>query len=282
MNELQSAILDVYEKVAHLCDANNIRYYAYAGTAIGLIRHSGFIPWDDDLDIAMPLDDYLRFIELAKTELPSGYELISFDTHDIYNHFFAKVCNSNTLYVVEKYADLPQRYFGVYVDVFPLSGVPNRENDYMTMRKKVNFLHVLGNKQKLPFAYATSFKSKFLWLLCAPLRLFKNDIIYKKWLKLVSANHFETSDYISSVGWQQIQYPRFKRHCFDNTLIMQFEHTRMPIPESYEELLSATYGNYMEVPPVESRITHNGFVDLDHSYKEYQSGRLSVDKSIWK
>ena len=144
MNDLQKKILDIFKAVAKICKDHDITYYAIGGTAIGAVRHQGFIPWDDDLDIAIPIEQYDRFIEIARRELPEGLTVMTPVDIEHYASFFIKVVDTRTT-LIENYAKaFPDAYYGVFVDIMPLAGVPapgKERKRYLRMWKQTAMLN---------------------------------------------------------------------------------------------------------------------------------------------
>ena len=129
MTELQTKILDIYKKVSVICIRNNIDFFAIGGTCIGAIRHRGFIPWDDDLDIAVPIEQYDKFKECMREELPTNLYLYDCDTVKEYRQLFCKVCDRNTTFIEETEKPYKKAYKGVFVDIMPISGVPSNKEE---------------------------------------------------------------------------------------------------------------------------------------------------------
>lgn len=281
MNELQSAILDVFEQFRDVCENNNLRYFAIGGTSIGAAREHGFISWDDDLDIGMPMEDYLMFLEIADRCLPNGYELVSPDNREAYNHFFAKVCNKNTMYVVKNYVDMPERYFGVYIDVFPMSGVPSSDMGYALFKRRLRFLYLMNKKLRFPKSSCKGLKSKVVWTALAPIRAHDVGFAYKRWLKLVSKRSFYYSECVSCTSWPINSWPRLRSEWFREYVDVPFEDTEIVLPVDYDSVLTTEYGDYMTAPAADARKTHGGYFDLAHSYSEYAEGRLRIDEGFW-
>ena len=142
MNDLQKEILEIFKIVHRICEQNELSYYAVGGTAIGAVRHNGFIPWDDDMDIAMPIEDYCFFKRHAQELLPDGYEFYSYENSPRYAHVFGKIINNNTTYIEESNMPYPKAYSGVWIDIMPMSGVPapSKERHHF-----LNKLRILGS-----------------------------------------------------------------------------------------------------------------------------------------
>lgn len=136
LSRIHSEILTVMDEVVRVCKKNNLRYYLIGGTLLGAVRHGGFIPWDDDLDIAMPRDDFETFIKIAPQELRYPFELQWTTTNKEYWLQFAKVCNTNTLFDERSYHKC-NRSFGVFVDIFALDRTVGFSEELVCRKNKI-------------------------------------------------------------------------------------------------------------------------------------------------
>ena len=116
--KVQPILLDMVKEISRVCEENGIRYFLYRGTFLGAVRHRGFIPWDDDMDVAMPRKDYEKFCRIAPEKLGNQYCFQNWHTDDAYAHPFGKVRKRGTVYVEAKCHRLPEN--GFYVDIYPL------------------------------------------------------------------------------------------------------------------------------------------------------------------
>ena len=123
MNDLQQTEFKMLKCFVEICNKLNLKYYLVCGTALGAVKYKGFIPWDDDVDVALPREDYEIFCKEAQRLLPKEYFLQTYKTDKAYPSIFAKIRNSNTTYIEKTIAKLPINH-GVYIDVFPLDGYP--------------------------------------------------------------------------------------------------------------------------------------------------------------
>ena len=121
MNELQKCQLEILKEFIRICKDNNLQYYLVGGTCLGAVRHKGFIPWDDDIDVAMPRDDYDKFITL-QDQMKKPYFIQTYKSDKNYIYNFAKVRDSSTTFV-ENFFACSQMNHGVWIDVFPLDGM---------------------------------------------------------------------------------------------------------------------------------------------------------------
>ena len=123
MTPLQQRELELLRLFVRLCEQLQLRYYLVCGTALGSVKYEGFIPWDDDVDVAMPREDYEVFLEKAPSLLPEGIFLQNYRTDPAFPQIFSKLRNSNTTYIEKSAAALPINH-GIFMDIFPLDGYP--------------------------------------------------------------------------------------------------------------------------------------------------------------
>ena len=133
LRKLQLAELEVLKEVVRICDKYKITYYISGGTYLGAVRHKGFIPWDDDVDIAMPREDYEIFLQLAEQELNSKYKLVTYKKDDNYLYYPSKI-ETDEMKVINHSVN-NEKNFNAWIDIFPLDGMPNN-----FIRNKINKL----------------------------------------------------------------------------------------------------------------------------------------------
>lgn len=280
MNEIQTKILNIFLEVKKICDKHNIRYFAIGGTCLGAARHNGFIPWDDDLDIAIPGDDYKKFYKIAQKELPEN--LIAQEMTDIRcNHcLFMKVYDVTTTFIEEYEIDHPEGYKGIYIDIMPLYGIPKGTSVFKRYTFTVNNLMRLDNKIRSEFALSFrdfSFKGKIMWILLCPVNAFlRKKYGYKfwsdMWEKAVSKYDFETAGFVGYT-WCFIEDNLiFPKEWFDSSVELPFEDTAIRCPVKWDNYLKHQFGDYMKLPPEAERVNHskNSIIDCNKPFSYYQ------------
>lgn len=249
--EIKAIQLDILKKVADFCDQYRITYFLAFGTLIGAIRHKGYIPWDDDIDIAMPRPDYDKFISLFN-DRKDQIQVISIENNKHYGFSFAKVHDTRTIINETQYK---QDNFGVYIDIFPIDGIKDKRQIYRLRKinkclhtKKANFtqrkfskkiINALGKILLLPFSthYILSIIDK-ISRQCPFGSTPKSGCICD-----------------SVVGERAIVNTEF----FSDSLMWEFEGQLFKIPIGYDPWLRSIYGDYMQLPPEEKRKTHHVF-----------------------
>lgn len=250
LENLHRIQLDILQVVIKLCDEHKIVYFSMGGTTLGAIRHSGIIPWDDDIDIGMLREDYEKFLMLARTNLPEGYVLQHFSTEKNCPTYFAKVRKKNTLFV-EEYMDDLDIEKGIYIDIKPLDYVPNNKMKFKLYRAKVRiaeqfFLAKILNKTG---RYHSTWCKYLLRMLCRKIlylgmKPFNREKLFLFLENNLIQNKYEKSNMVSFRGeWKTLaeknDYLPVKSHAFNGIQIC--------IPGNAEKILIKQFGkNYLE------------------------------------
>lgn len=258
LEELKVIQLDVLQAIHDFCQNNEIIYSLACGTALGAVRHKGYIPWDDDIDIYLLRDDYNKLLQ----SYPKGgrYQLISMERNGEWDRPYAKAYDSSTVFDENYYCSVK---IGVGIDVYPVDYVPEdfdewkrfdnrrrRWQKYLIMKQirfnkerpaSKNFFILLAKTMLLPFSRRTI--SKFI-----DSRIKVYNSIGGQWV-------FESAQ-------GMIQKNRFNKKVFEQTIPVEFEDRKFMLFKDYDEYLKNGYGDYMKLPPVEKRVAH-------HSYKAY-------------
>lgn len=275
MNDLQKEILKVFKEFDRICRKNNLKYFAIGGTCIGAIRHSGFIPWDDDLDVAMPLPDYLRFMECANTELVKPYELYISTEYQHGNNGYIKIHNSETAFIESSTKDFKDRYMGVFIDIMPISALPMDKQIKEQYMRECTFLKKMDYWHRYHVSGVVGNKAKVVALITAIIRIGKKFNYYSD--KLLSKMQEYSYDECEEVlfSWRIPVTGNYKNvfpaHIFQECMDVRFEDTLISVPKEYDQYLTMDFGDYMKLPPEEKRVPlHDYYVlDFNKSYKDY-------------
>lgn len=250
IDELKNIQKEILDDVVSFCKKNKIRYYLAYGTLLGAVRHKGYIPWDDDIDIHMPRPDYEKFIELY----PSKESYNRIVTHELdrnYNMPFAKVFRKGT---IVKELFYKQSVFGVYIDIFPLDGIKSKWQAYICGEcKRFIFIKNAIINNSLTF----SRKARLLITKFLLLPLSQHFIL--KIVRSISRKHkYDECETVCSLGSRAAVREILPRKVFDEHTTVEFEGCRYCAPKDCDKYLTALYGNYMQLPPEEKRISsHN-------------------------
>ena len=259
-------------------EKNNLRWFVGYGTCIGAIRHKGLIPWDDDVDLVMPREDYNKMLRLGEQLKGSGYELASWDTHQSMIPF-AKIMNTNTTIWELKY----HPYIGgVFVDIFPmdLSKKDNKDikKDLSTYSRLLRKYQSAMSHYSLKDLVKLAINHKRHFLLEGFLSFFtrRQKLTYLKKMKAIE------NDNNNKEGTRYVVFPAsfaysldkeiFSKEWFDDYIMMDFEDMKVRVPIGYDAYLTHVYGDYMQLPPEEKRITRHF-----HYYVNLQEG-LTIDE----
>ena len=275
MNTIQSKILEIYKEVAGICERHDIRYYAIGGTCLGAVRHKGFIPWDDDMDIAMPENDFLRFLEIVAEELPEHLEVYHPEYLRHREIFFVKVLDNRTTLIENTCMNHPENYGGVWLDIMPLGGVPKPGVNRTWYLLRSRWLHRLSmllrrDIEHMPLYY------KIVALLLYPLRsVVSPAFFWNSHIRLMKKYPFDTSPYIGYTWSYQLKRLIFPQEWYRDYVVMPFEDTTIRCPKHWHEFLTLMFGDYMRFPPEDKRNSGHefdkGIVDLERPYKYYQN-----------
>lgn len=255
LEELQSELLSMLKNIGPWFASHGIRYSLSDGSLLGAVRHKGFIPWDDDLDIYMPRPDYERWLSLSEEfKAETGFGISTF-RDGTYYYPFSKVTNpairAQELTISESYSGY------LWIDVFPVDGVPSNEREYEKLvswrwfrEKLINLALTKGSKNKCKAAFKAVVQPVFR-LLVNPVKLAsKIDARCK-------SIDFETAERVAcpvfGVTFKGKSIPREK---FERVVMLPFGDTEQPCMSCWDEYLAKSYGNYMQLPPEEKRWHH--------------------------
>ena len=247
--ELKMIELDILKAIHSFCVENSIKYFLWGGTLLGSIRHNGFIPWDDDIDIAMPRRDYTRFMNEFTSD---RYTALSCEKNRDYPYAYGKVIDTKTL---KKEPIRNKVEIGVDVDIFPIDDYKDFALDATNSKKRLALI------EKNSYAYALHYKNNSLRnilknLYCFSLRLGGNKFC-KKINNIAQSGYSDSSDFMLYAD-ANIKKPLvIGRELIASFELHKFEDFEFYVPTNYDGLLRLCYGDYMQLPPEEERITHH-------------------------
>ena len=266
--ESKESLKSILRFVAQFCEQNKIQYYLAWGTLIGAVRHQGFIPWDDDIDIWMPRPDYNRFIQLFKNQ---PYRFRSMQTEPDFPLCFGKVCD-------ERYSAMDEfgKDFGLYVDVFPLDGLPDDDNASQKHIREIRRNEQLWSSQvltrKLPISRKMPFKKNLKVIVSRLIHpFFPIQRIQKRFSHLYEKYNWENAERVIDFSTDRI----FQKSMFSPAINGIFEGGEYCIPRDYDSVLRMIYGDYMVLPPEEKRISH-------HMKTYYNLYEREDDETVWR
>ena len=254
--EVKKVELEILSKVADFCEKNNLRYFLAYGTLIGAVRHGGFIPWDDDIDIWMPRKDYNLFLKDFNREDNRYLAVSPYD--DIACHSMTKVIDTKTV-KMETGIKYKNGNLGVDVDIFPIDGEPQSDKDFSKWYKKLyrqyqNYYYLICDPK--------AGKRNFVFSLLVRLSGKKKSDFIKKAEVLHEMYPYEKSRFVGAVEtMHNSPKNRFKKEWFEESITINFENCRFKIPICYDEILKQMYGDYMTLPPEDKQVTHHSNIN---------------------
>ena len=262
LQKVQPLLLEILKDVRRVCDENGIRYFLYRGTFLGAVRHKGFIPWDDDMDIAMLRQDYEKFCKIAPEKLGPDYCFQNWHTDRAYAHPFGKVRKRGTVYVEAKCRRLPEN--GFYIDIYPIDFGPETPTQQHALNRKLLHLYrvKLMKCQYTPWKEEnrTIWKKRIGYLAYQMAALFvSQEWLVKKYEQIVLSVPESSCVYEQSA---LPSVPYFQRQWCENLAEYAFDDTAFQGPEAYDAFLTSLYGDYMELPPEDKRENRHQIMEL--------------------
>ncbi len=257
ITEQQSIMLEMMKVLHSFLVDNNIRYVMVYGTLRGAIRHKGFIPWDNDMDIGIPRPDYDRLLFMLNSgeKIGEHFYHLHYTTDDNYHYQIIRICDDRTIVKPSYIRNQPKR-MGVWIDIFPYDGIPGisplslirrfrlyinktiQIADIYAIRNKKNFLNILGNLCCFIFPHAKK----------------RNELIDR----ILRKTSFDKSEFVADVEERNKHFVYLKKEDFDNPQTVIFEDTFFYAPRDWKDYLLRAYGeNYMQLPPPEKRMVHD-------------------------
>ena len=267
MNKLQSRLLKMLCWFHKYCEENNITYYILGGTMLGAARHSGFIPWDDDIDVGVPREDYNRLIANFKDTV-DGYCLETpYSDKEDFLYAFSKLYDTNSTLVEQTRFNCKR---GIYIDVFPLDGVGDTLDDAIANVKKFD------RKNMFLMMRTCAIRRERKWyknLSIVMARLIPSFIVSEKKLslsleKLAGNLHKGSAAYIANLNGAYRFKEITEKRIFGEPTLYDFEGQKIYGPQFADEYLTGVYGNWRQLPPEDKRKSAHDFIllDFDNSY----------------
>lgn len=272
MNSLQAKEFELLNIFVDICEKLNLKYFLVCGSALGAVKYNGFIPWDDDVDVALVREDYEIFLDKAQEYLPSNIFLQNYRTDKEYPGLGSKLRDSNTTFI-EKEALKFNINHGVYIDIFPLDGYPVNTDEQKAFEKNKWHYYRRRYVRLNPFVHR-DIGLTITSLLYRVFGAFSNtSTACRKIEEIQKSIDFDKSEYWCNYANSMFKAEYVKKDIYGNGKMVLFEGKEMRVPEKYEEYLTSKYGDYKKDPPLEKqKATHGYIVDLDNSYTKYLGG----------
>ena len=276
LSDVHHVLLEMMKITVGIFEKHHLRYALYCGTLLGAIRHKGFVPWDDDVDIVMPLEDYRKFLRIASTELPEGYTLQTpFNSR---THLFSwlRIYKDGTT-MLKRSQFAVDTTWGMFIDVYPMIGqwpvacLRSLQVKLIMFAKGLllmDFYRVTGN-------YGNNLVriKKLLQCLPAPFHRFFARLFLR-----LTMWPMDKSKRVSSIDLAPFSF-KYDRSWWKETVKSDFEDTHFNVPAEYDKILTLIYGDYMTPPPEKNRFGHGAekgdmIYDVNRDYREYREELL--------
>ena len=265
LRDVQKTAVGILQKIDFICQQLHIKYFIAYGTLIGAIRHQGFIPWDDDIDIMMSRPDYEIFMAFWKDNIDNlkPYECMTIENNPLYPHMITRISDSRTWLDVINEKDCG---LGVFVDIFVLEGLGNDYKKALAIMRKarnISSLLFLSSRKYFHFGLTKGILKKILKI---PAYIYTHLLgkmyFVNKSKKLVKGLDFEKSNYVGPVYWLTYSPEKeiIPKNWAEELIRVKFEGYDFFAPEHYDEILRNIYGDYMQLPPEKDRIAHHLYV----------------------
>lgn len=252
LDELKVIELEIMKQIHFFCSENDITYYLAAGTLIGAMRHQGFIPWDDDIDIWMPRPDYEKFLMLFPDwGHERKLEIANHKSKVFFGRAMTKVFDSRTKLLEPEFrSDDP---IGVFVDIWPLDGTPNERTKRTHHMTKAKILHKLLYRC-VTKPSTSSVKSVVKAIIGLPFQFYSSKRIVDRIELLAKENSYENSELVYCPAYPMVL---MDRKSFGHPVLAQFEDSKFCIPIDYDLILTQRYGTWKELPPKQEQKPHH-------------------------
>jgi len=256
LKKLQNTELEILNEFVSICEKYNLEYFLAGGTLLGAVRHKGFIPWDDDIDVGMPRKDYNKFIKICKKELNSRFFLDCYETNKYCWSPFAKIRIKNSK-MIESLSKNSKSNQGIWIDIFPYNNINKKLSKTHQLQQKVNdcIRTLITIKLDIPYYNGTEKKKRIIKFCLAFIPIKILHFVYKCILNININKDLEfMSCYSGAYGMTK---ETFKSNVFFPLSTVEFCGIKFKSPNKSHDYLTQLYGNYLELPPKEKRITHN-------------------------
>ncbi len=267
VRDVQMVQLEILKELDRICRKYGIAYHLFAGTLLGAIRHRGFIPWDDDIDVCMLRKDYEKFLRCCQSDLKSDYFLQYYETDDQSIIQFAKIRKNNTIFTNKMYQDTGM-HNGIFIDVFPLDNV--KPDTLMGKLHPYLFqvLYAIGSsRMKNKAIHAKNLFNKtvrmffFFLLRITPKKT--TDTMTQQVLQMFNKEETVFVNHLTNgVNKKRLEKYLRDKSTFYDIILVDFEGHLFPAPKNFHEVLTRNFGDYMKLPPEEERKPHHGIIEV--------------------
>ncbi len=280
LTTVHNILLEYLLYIDKICKKHNIKYFLAGGTLLGAVRHHGFIPWDDDADVMMLREDYDRFLEVIKDELPKNVFLQLPGTDPLNHQPFIKLRLDDTVFATKFTSKFPEMHNGIFIDILAHdktsdSRIGQKKHIFMTLLTRSMVFNKWGDT---PITLGGRHP-----ILCRAATFLKNHLpmkfLEKRMFNTLEKYKNKDTDFLYDGMGRNLRRGVFPKKWLDEAVLMDFEGYKLPVPKDYDEYLTWLYGNYMEMVPVSERRTSHSIVWMDlGEYADYRVGENLFDK----
>ena len=273
VTELQNKLAEILGWYHEFCVSHELRYYCIGGTALGAVRHNGFIPWDDDIDVGMPRVDYEKFKVLSAKEINGkGKYFVEFPSEKRdFGYTYGKFYDTETT-LIENSRFKTKR--GIYLDVFPLDGIGDSKEEAVKNFKKIDKWNNLFNTRVCGIRKGRKWYKNLSIILsrAIPNFVINQQKLMKKIDNMSKERGFDACKYVANISGNWHEKEIHERKVLGEPTLCRFENIEIFIPEKADEYLTGLYGDWKKLPPPEKQVTHHDylFCDLNTPYSGYK------------
>lgn len=255
-------LLEILSFFIKVCAENGLTYYCCGGTALGAVRHHGYIPWDDDIDVIMPRPDFQKFEEIFKKSPSDTFELFSYNNNSKYYYPFDKLCLKNSSLME---LDNQPYVEGLYIDIFPVDGCSDDVGEFRGMLRKFQKESWKLEAKAVPFRFFSIVKyvSRKYYSILRPIPYYcikpflSRKKIIQKLTRISLKFQYAKSSFVVVYSGSYTYKERIKKEWLGKGKMVKFEHLTVRVPENYDAYLSHIYGEYMKLPPKTQQVGHH-------------------------
>jgi len=263
LSKVHDVLLEILKEVDRICKKHNITYFLSAGTALGAVRHHGFIPWDDDADIGMLREDFEKFRKVVKEELSSNFYFQTMRKGSDYYRAFDQIGKKNTSFVLESTKNL-KIYHGIHVDIFPFDYVSGETYVREKHVKEVQLYRKKLSSKLIPYNVNSRnlFHKFFINYEYYKMKLVPYNYLHNKMESALKKYQGKEDIFVADLltHYKKIMY--FKKIDIVPVKYVDFEDVKLPIPNNYHEYLTMMYGDYMVLPPEGKRNQRHKLIEI--------------------
>lgn len=261
INELQKIQLSMLKDFDAVCQRHRISYQLFSGTALGAVRHKGFIPWDDDIDVVMLREDYERFFDSASKELDSNKYYVQREFSEHWPMFFSKLRLNGTTYIEKYHSHDARIHQGIYIDIFPCDNLSDSR-----LMQKLQYIasKIVIAKSLYARGYETNSTVKKCFMQFC--RILPTEPFKRHCIRRNDSSSLKVHTFFG--GGKKFERSIYLREWFEQSVKMRFEDSEFPVSAHYDEMLRVMYGDYMIMPTLEQRVCkrHAAIVDINKPY----------------